>query len=114
MGVSLATIDTHVRRIGRKLGAGNKADLTRRAMELDQPTLHPRRAPPRYLAVRGAQGEAVVGHRAMGPAVHKLVPAWFRSIPSQAAGHGETVDPRGTQPVANDLDPIELPVVGPG
>jgi len=40
MGVSPATIDTYIKRIRRKLGPGNKADLTRRAMELGQ-TLDP-------------------------------------------------------------------------
>jgi DNA-binding NarL/FixJ family response regulator len=34
MGVSPATVDTYVKRIRRKLGPGNKADLTRRAIEL--------------------------------------------------------------------------------
>ena len=34
MGVSPATIDTYVKRIRQKLGIGNKADLTRKAMEL--------------------------------------------------------------------------------
>lgn len=36
MGVSPATVDTYIKRIRRKLGPGNKADLTRRAMELGQ------------------------------------------------------------------------------
>jgi DNA-binding NarL/FixJ family response regulator len=36
MGVSPATIDTYVKRIRRKLGPGNKADLTRMAMELGE------------------------------------------------------------------------------
>jgi two-component system, NarL family, nitrate/nitrite response regulator NarL len=36
MGVSPATIDTYIKRIRRKLGPGNKADLTRRAIELGQ------------------------------------------------------------------------------
>jgi DNA-binding NarL/FixJ family response regulator len=36
MGVSPATIDTYVKRIRRKLGPGNKADLTRRAIELGE------------------------------------------------------------------------------
>jgi len=40
LGVSPATIDTYIKRIRRKLGPGNKADLTRRAMELGQ-TLEP-------------------------------------------------------------------------
>src|SRR6266545_1363557 len=40
MGVSPATVDTYVKRIRTKLGLGNKADLTRRAMELH------RREPP--------------------------------------------------------------------
>jgi DNA-binding CsgD family transcriptional regulator len=34
MGVSATTVDTYMRRIRHKLGAGNKADLTRRALEL--------------------------------------------------------------------------------
>lgn len=34
MGVSSTTVDTYMRRIRHKLGAGNKADLTRRALEL--------------------------------------------------------------------------------
>jgi DNA-binding CsgD family transcriptional regulator len=34
MGVSAATVDTYMRRIRHKLGAGNKADLTRRALQL--------------------------------------------------------------------------------
>ena len=34
MGVSAATVDTYMRRIRKKLGAGNKARLTRRALEL--------------------------------------------------------------------------------
>ncbi len=34
MGVSATTVDTYMRRIRNKLGAGNKADLTRRALEL--------------------------------------------------------------------------------
>jgi DNA-binding CsgD family transcriptional regulator len=34
MGVSAATVDTYMRRIREKLGAGNKARLTRRALEL--------------------------------------------------------------------------------
>jgi DNA-binding NarL/FixJ family response regulator len=36
MGVSPGTVDTYVKRIRAKLGAGNKADLTRRAVELGQ------------------------------------------------------------------------------
>jgi DNA-binding NarL/FixJ family response regulator len=40
MGVSPATVDTYVKRIRTKLGLGNKADLTRRAIELH------RREPP--------------------------------------------------------------------
>jgi DNA-binding NarL/FixJ family response regulator len=36
MGVSQGTIDTYIKRIRRKLGAGNKADLTRRAIELGE------------------------------------------------------------------------------
>lgn len=40
LGVSPATIDTYIKRIRRKLGPGNKADLTRRALELGQ-TLDP-------------------------------------------------------------------------
>lgn len=36
MGISPATIDTYVKRIRRKLGPGNKADLTRRAIELGE------------------------------------------------------------------------------
>ncbi|HLH82652.1 MAG TPA: response regulator transcription factor [Trebonia sp.] len=36
MGVSPATIDTYIKRIRRKLGPGNKADLTRRAIELGE------------------------------------------------------------------------------
>jgi DNA-binding NarL/FixJ family response regulator len=34
MGVSQATIDTYVKRIRQKLGIGNKAELTRKAIEL--------------------------------------------------------------------------------
>ncbi|HEX9342594.1 MAG TPA: response regulator transcription factor, partial [Actinomycetota bacterium] len=34
MGVSQSTVDTYVKRIRQKLGLGNKADLTRMAMEL--------------------------------------------------------------------------------
>ncbi len=34
MGVSPATVDTYVKRIRRKVGPGNKADLTRQAMKL--------------------------------------------------------------------------------
>jgi DNA-binding NarL/FixJ family response regulator len=37
MGVSAATVDTYIKRIRGKLGVGNKADLTRIAMDLDQP-----------------------------------------------------------------------------
>jgi DNA-binding NarL/FixJ family response regulator len=36
MGVSPATIDTYIKRIRRKLGPGNKADLTRRAIALGE------------------------------------------------------------------------------
>jgi two-component system, NarL family, nitrate/nitrite response regulator NarL len=36
MGVSPGTIDTYIKRIRQKLGPGNKADLTRRAMELGE------------------------------------------------------------------------------
>jgi two-component system, NarL family, nitrate/nitrite response regulator NarL len=36
MRVSPATVDTYVKRIRHKLGPGNKADLTRRAIELGQ------------------------------------------------------------------------------
>jgi DNA-binding NarL/FixJ family response regulator len=36
MGVSQATVETYVKRIRRKLNLGNKADLTRKAIELDQ------------------------------------------------------------------------------
>jgi DNA-binding NarL/FixJ family response regulator len=36
MGVSPATVDTYVRRIRKKLGPGNKAELTRRAIELGE------------------------------------------------------------------------------
>jgi DNA-binding NarL/FixJ family response regulator len=36
MGISPATIDTYIKRIRVKLGPGNKADLTRRAIELGQ------------------------------------------------------------------------------
>jgi DNA-binding NarL/FixJ family response regulator len=36
MGVSPATIDTYIKRIRRKLGPGNKAELTRRAIELGE------------------------------------------------------------------------------
>src|SRR5262245_23717835 len=42
------------------------------------------------------------------------VPAWFRLIPSQADGHGDTVEPSGTHPVANDFDPTTRPIDGPG
>jgi two-component system, NarL family, nitrate/nitrite response regulator NarL len=38
MGISPATIDTYIKRIRTKLGPGNKADLTRRAIELGQVT----------------------------------------------------------------------------
>jgi len=41
MGVSPATIDTYVKRIRRKLGPGNKADLTRRAIELGEVDAEP-------------------------------------------------------------------------
>lgn len=34
MGVSVATVDTYMRRVREKLGAGNKAHLTRLALEL--------------------------------------------------------------------------------
>lgn len=36
MGISPATIDTYMKRIRGKLGAGNKADLTRRALALSE------------------------------------------------------------------------------
>jgi DNA-binding NarL/FixJ family response regulator len=36
MDISPATIDTYLKRIRRKLGAGNKAELTRRAIELGE------------------------------------------------------------------------------
>ncbi len=36
MRVSPGTVDTYIKRIRKKLGAGNKADLTRRAIELGQ------------------------------------------------------------------------------
>ena len=36
MGLSPATIDTYIRRIRRKFGGGNKAELTRRAIELGE------------------------------------------------------------------------------
>jgi len=36
MGISPTTIDTYIKRIRSKLGPGNKADLTRRAIELGQ------------------------------------------------------------------------------
>jgi two-component system, NarL family, nitrate/nitrite response regulator NarL len=41
MGVSPATIDTYIKRIRRKLGPGNKADLTRRAIELGEVDAEP-------------------------------------------------------------------------
>jgi DNA-binding CsgD family transcriptional regulator len=34
MGISQTTVDTYIKRIRFKLGPGNKADLTRRAVEL--------------------------------------------------------------------------------
>lgn len=36
MGVSQGTVDTYIKRIRSKLGPGNKADLTRRAIELGE------------------------------------------------------------------------------
>jgi DNA-binding NarL/FixJ family response regulator len=36
MGVSQATVETYIKRIRHKLGLGNKADLTRKAIELGQ------------------------------------------------------------------------------
>lgn len=36
MGISPATIDTYIKRIRRKPGPGNKAELTRRAIELGE------------------------------------------------------------------------------
>ena len=36
MGVSQATVETYIKRIRGKLGLGNKADLTRKAIELGQ------------------------------------------------------------------------------
>lgn len=36
LGLSPATVDTYIKRIRRKLGPGNKADLTRRAIALGQ------------------------------------------------------------------------------
>jgi DNA-binding NarL/FixJ family response regulator len=39
MGVSAATVDTYLKRIRHKLGAGNKADLTRRALALGEVVL---------------------------------------------------------------------------
>ncbi|NMO53265.1 response regulator transcription factor [Actinoplanes sp. TBRC 11911] len=42
MGLSEATVNTYVKRIRAKLGVGNKADLTRRAIELGYIPPHPR------------------------------------------------------------------------
>jgi DNA-binding NarL/FixJ family response regulator len=56
LGVSPATIDTYIKRIRRKLGPGNKADLTRRAIELGQtldPLEGPAAIPPRTAQRRG-------------------------------------------------------------
>jgi two-component system nitrate/nitrite response regulator NarL len=36
MGISETTVNTHIERIRRKLGLGNKAELTRMAIQLDQ------------------------------------------------------------------------------
>jgi DNA-binding CsgD family transcriptional regulator len=42
MGISPATIDTYIKRIRHKLGPGNKADLTRRAIEFGEQLYSPR------------------------------------------------------------------------
>jgi len=42
MGISPATIDTYIKRIRHKLGPGNKADLTRRAIEFGDQLYSPR------------------------------------------------------------------------
>jgi len=39
LGVSATTVDTYMKRIRHKLGPGNKADLTRRALELGEAAL---------------------------------------------------------------------------
>lgn len=45
MGVSQATVDTYVKRIRQKLCLGNKADLTRKAIELGCVDLGPPNGP---------------------------------------------------------------------
>jgi hypothetical protein len=35
-------------------------------------------------------------------------------MPSHRAGHGDTVEPSGTHPDANDFDPTDEPIEGPG
>jgi len=54
---------------------------------------------------------------AIVPWVHpliRLVPACPRPKPFHDAGHGEVVDPSGTQPVAKFIRAIAAPVDGPG
>jgi two-component system, NarL family, nitrate/nitrite response regulator NarL len=41
MGITEATVNTHIERIRRKLGLGNKAELTRMAINLEQQHLTP-------------------------------------------------------------------------
>jgi DNA-binding NarL/FixJ family response regulator len=45
MGISPATIDTYIKRIRHKLGPGNKADLTRRAIEFGEQLYSPQLPP---------------------------------------------------------------------
>jgi DNA-binding CsgD family transcriptional regulator len=74
MGVSAATVDTYLKRIRHKLGAGNKADLTRRALELGEVALpwratgHPvaRRLPGSGRADHGVL-DAAAGTGSAGP-----------------------------------------------
>jgi DNA-binding NarL/FixJ family response regulator len=56
MGVSPATVDTYIKRIRRKLGPGNKAALTQRALELGEVgAAGPAGPPPRRHRRPGAQ-----------------------------------------------------------
>ena len=61
MGLSPATVDTYMKRIRQKLGAGNKAELTRRAIELGEvpmPPPDPHGAPDARRPAGDAPGEA--------------------------------------------------------
>jgi hypothetical protein len=82
MGVSPATIDTFVKRIRRKLGPANKADLTREAIRLGY--LDPASVDQRALSERSRDAADVCGDERR---THRAPPV--------AQLHLETIDARG-------------------